>query len=74
MWPGYTMDVKQVSDGIFANVDTATKFLQKKTMYDEIKQQMNDRWNKADIIEFYIPKNPALKRLVVITLYNSRSF
>jgi len=27
MWPGYTMAVKQVTDGIFMNLDTATKFV-----------------------------------------------
>ena len=34
MWPGYIMDVKQVTDGIFVNIDTATKFLSSFTVLD----------------------------------------
>jgi hypothetical protein len=27
MWPGYMTEVKYLNDGIFLNVDTATKFI-----------------------------------------------
>jgi hypothetical protein len=27
MWPGYMASVKCVNDGIFLNIDTATKFI-----------------------------------------------
>lgn len=27
MWPGYSSEVKFLNDGIFLNVDTATKFI-----------------------------------------------
>ena len=27
MWPGYSTDVKYLNDGVFLNVDTATKFI-----------------------------------------------
>ncbi len=74
MWPGYTMDVKQVTDGIFANVDTATKFIQMRTVLDGINDKIRDRWSKSDIISEYIPKDPEAKRLVVITMYNSRIY
>lgn len=74
MWPGYTMDVKQVTDGIFANVDTATKFIQMKTVLDGINDMVRDRWSRNDIIAEYVPKDQDAKRLVVITMYNSRTY
>lgn len=74
MWPGYTMDVKQVTDGIFANVDTATKFIQMRTVLDGITDMLRDRWSRNDIIAEYVPKDQDSKRLVVITMYNSRTY
>jgi len=63
-----------VTDGIFANVDTATKFIQMRTVLDGVNVLNNDLYSKADIIAYYIPKNPEDKRLVVITMYNSRIY
>jgi hypothetical protein len=34
MWPGYETITKCYTDGIFLNVDTATKFINKVTVYD----------------------------------------
>jgi hypothetical protein len=57
MWPGYTPTVKLVTDGIFLNVDTATKFIQDKTVYEIIKDFERERWSKKEIIDYLIPKN-----------------
>lgn len=35
-WPGYEAQTKWYTDGIFLNIDTATKFINKKTILDEI--------------------------------------
>jgi len=32
VWPGYTCQVKCLNDGIFLNIDTSTKFLQRRTV------------------------------------------
>lgn len=68
------MAVRQVSDGIFVNVDTATKFLQSRTVLDDIYDMRRDRYSTTEIIAMYIPKDPEAKRLVVITLFNSRIY
>lgn len=33
-WPGYEACTKWYNDGIFLNVDTATKFINSRTVYD----------------------------------------
>jgi hypothetical protein len=59
-------------------VDTATKFLQSRTVLDDIYYYKKDqRWTDREIHDFFIPKetqDPNVKRLVVITLYNSRIY
>jgi len=45
MWPGYSPSVKLLTDGIFLNVDTATKFIQGKTVYEEILEMKRDKWS-----------------------------
>jgi len=37
MWPGYETATRLLNDGIFLNVDTATKFINTRSIYDEIK-------------------------------------
>lgn len=37
MWPGYETTTKWLNDGIFLNVDTATKFINQKTILDNIR-------------------------------------
>lgn len=34
MWPGYLTSSRLLADGIFLNVDTATKFVQKSSVLD----------------------------------------
>jgi hypothetical protein len=35
-WPGYDCQVKCLNDGFFFNVDTATKFVSMKTIWEKI--------------------------------------
>jgi hypothetical protein len=37
MWPGYLTTTRLVNDGIFLNVDTVSKFIQKTTILQEIR-------------------------------------
>ena len=74
MWPGYTSNVKYLHDGIFLNVDCATKFIQKGSIYDLIKDLKSQNYSPADVLEELVPKDPELKRCVVITLYNSKIY
>ena len=57
MWPGYSPSVKLLTDGIFLNVDTATKFIQGQTVLDDIKGMERERWSKKEIIDYLIPKD-----------------
>lgn len=36
MWPGYDIQIKGVNDGIFLNLDTATKFVNMDNVYMRI--------------------------------------
>ena len=56
MWPGYSPSVKLFTDGIFLNVDTATKFIQGKTVLDDIRGMERERYSKKEIIDYLIPK------------------
>ena len=74
MWPGYHTDVKYLNDGVFLNVDTATKFISQKSVLDEIRELQKDKYSNDEIIEELIPKDPDQKRITVITLYNSKIY
>jgi hypothetical protein len=37
MWPGYETCTKWYNDGIFLNVDTATKFITRRTIFEDLK-------------------------------------
>lgn len=75
VWPGYETQTKLYSDGIFLNVDTATKFINKVTVLDEINALLDKRYTKKEIEDMYHPDHPDNKgRLVVMTAFNSRSY
>jgi len=86
MWPGYTCAVKCLNDGFFLNVDTATKFLQKRTVMDRINELLDKRYSQSEIDAALTPKFDDTKsqsssqsdidarRLVVITSYNTASY
>lgn len=74
MWPGYEISTKSLVHGIFLNVDTATKFVNKETILETIDYLMGERrYSKADIIDMYKPNNQD-KRVVVMTSYNSKTY
>jgi hypothetical protein len=56
MWPGYTCQVKCLHDGFFLNIDTSTKFLQMRTVWDLIDSLFRDGMNKSEISEMLTPK------------------
>ena len=74
MWPGYDCSVKALNDGIFMNIDTATKFLNKTSVLEIINGMERDKYSKSEITDTLIPKAQHEKRLVVITMYNSISY
>lgn len=75
VWPGYETQTKLYSDGIFLNVDTATKFINKVTVFEEIDNLLYKRYTKKEIEDMYHPENPKNKgRIVVMTAFNSRSY
>lgn len=74
VWPGYDCTVKCLNDGIFLNVDTATKFVSMTNILERIQEMQKDKFSKEEIRNALIPKNPNDKRLVVITMYNTRIY
>jgi hypothetical protein len=74
MWPGYSADVKHLNDGVFLNLDTATKFISQINIFDEIKDFKKQGYSNAEIVDWYVPKDPNRKRVVVITLFNSKIY
>lgn len=72
MWPGYQLSLAQVNDGIFVNIDTATKFVQMATVLDEIRDLEKQRFSKKEIVGAIAPSEG--RKLVVITMYNSRTY
>jgi hypothetical protein len=74
MWPGFEINTKSVAHGLFLNIDTATKFVNKTTMIEHIDYLMRDlRHTKSEVIDVF---NPAVseKRIVVMTSYNSKAY
>jgi len=74
MWPGYDINIKALNDGIFLNLDTATKFVNMDNAYQRIRDLKREKYSNEEITGMLCPKDPNQKRLVVITLYNSRSY
>ena len=74
MWPGYDCSIKCLNDGIFLNVDTATKFINMRTVLDKIYDMYDQKYSREEITNELIPKNPNDKRLVVMTMYNTKIY
>ena len=45
MWPGYEVATKKVTDGIFLNVDTATKFINMPSILDKVDDLRKKRYS-----------------------------
>lgn len=74
MWPGFMQTTKLLTDGIYLNVDCATKFINKMTVYDVIRNMIREKYSKREIKDELCPKEENAKRLVVITTYNSQIY
>lgn len=74
MWPGYLTQSRLLSDGIFLNVDTATKFIQKETILELIRKQMERGWSREQIAKQFDSSNVDVPRRTVITSYNIKSY
>ena len=53
MWPGYETQTVWFTDGIFLNADTATKFINTRTVLDDINGMFKDGYPKKEIVEWY---------------------
>ena len=70
MWPRYLIDVKHLNDGIFLNVEAATKFYNSRSVLDEIRDLQKEGYSNEEIIEELISQDPSKERINVITLNN----
>ena len=74
MWPGYLTTSRLLADGIFLNIDTCTKFINKVTVLEQILQ-MKDRGKTWDqIAMIFDSSNLDVPRKTVITSYNTKSY
>ena len=74
MWPGYLTQSRLLADGIFLNVDTAARFIQKSSILDWINARMKDGWDKKRIAAEFDSSNTDKSRKTVITTYNIKSY
>ena len=75
MWPGYTTQTKWCTDGIFLNIDTATKFVNSSTILEDIDYYMKEEgWTRDQVKAYYKPATEEDQRHVVITEHNSRQY
>jgi hypothetical protein len=45
MWPGYSCSVKYLSEGFFLKVDTSTKFIQQRTIFNLLSDLKNQEFS-----------------------------
>ena len=74
MWPGYLTTSRLLQDGIFLNVDTAAKFIQKTTILDWINGELAKGRTQSQISKVFDSSNIDQPRKTVITSYNIRSY
>lgn len=74
MWPGYLTQSRLLADGIFLNVDTAARFIQKQSILDWIKDQSQKKRSKAQIAAVFDSSNTDMPRKTMITSYNIKSY
>lgn len=72
-WAGYDATPKFCNDGLFLVVDTCTKFVQTRTLQDEIDDLTYEGWSKEDIEQEFLAKEGE-KRVVVLTSYNPKTY
>lgn len=74
MWPGFETDVKLCNDGIYLNIDTATKFVNQVTINQKIHSLLNRGYSRQDIIDMFDSSNLDVPRTTVITSYITKSY
>lgn len=58
MWPGYDINIKALNDGIFLNLDTATKFVNMDNAYQRIRDLKREKYSNEEITGILCPKDP----------------
>lgn len=74
MWPGYLTTSRLLADGIFLNMDTCTKFINKVTCLDQIYALLDNGRTHDQIARKYDSSNLDESRKTVITSYNTKSY
>lgn len=74
MWPGFMTQSRLLSDGIFLNIDTATKFIQKQSILDLINKELAKGKTQQQIARIFDSSDQDIPRKTVITTYNIRSY
>lgn len=57
MWPGFEVTPKVFASGLYLNCDTSTKFVQSKTIWEEVKEFQEQGYTNKEIEDWYLPAN-----------------
>jgi hypothetical protein len=74
MWPGYLTTTRLLADGIFMNIDTCAKFIQKTTILELVDKWKNQGKTNSEIAAIFDSSNLDVPRRTVITNYNTKSY
>jgi len=55
MWPGYLATTRLTNDGVYLNIDTASKFVNKKTILQHIDELLQKKNSKRHIVDYFKP-------------------
>ena len=73
-WPGYEVAAKCSIQGIFFNVDSCTKFMQKDTILTQFKNEMEYGMRESDFFGKYDSSNTEIPRKTVMCEHNTKSY
>lgn len=73
-WPGYDVQTKLATQGIFFNVESCTKFINMVSINTLFKEHVNNGYYEKEFFEDYNSSNVDKGRKVVITEHNSKSY
>lgn len=73
-WPGYELQNKLTTQGVFCNVESCTKFVNMETIYSQFIEHVNNGRTEKQFYERFNSSNTEIPRKTVITEHNSKSY
>jgi aubergine-like protein len=73
-WPGYQVETKLTTKGIFLNIESRTKFINKTSILDMFLDHSYSGKRNEEFYGKYDSSNIEMKRKTVLTEHNSRAY